>query len=76
MGGFAEAGVRHAFDQNFRGGSHFLPRQARGVIVDGDPCEGGLCLAKMVEAARRGWRRRGQGVADPGKPAATIFWVN
>ena len=48
----AETGLRQALDQNFRGRRHFLPRQARGVIVNRDPGQGGFCLAEVVEAAR------------------------
>src|ERR1700730_7864205 len=57
MRGLAEAGVRHAFDENFRGRSHFLPHHARVVMVGGDLGQRCFCLAEVVEAISRGLRR-------------------
>ena len=51
MRGFAEAGVRHALDEIFRGRSHFLAHQARVVMVGGDLGQCCFCLAEVVEAA-------------------------
>ena len=51
MRGLAETGVRHAFDENFRGRSHFLPYQPGVVMIGGDLGEHCFGLAEMVEAA-------------------------